>query len=119
MKKRTTLRFKNTSDIWPVVEKWAGENEYKQKESVRHERLYQKGEGLLVGPMMLRVRCENQETEIEAWVRATVLVRLMSLFILPSEMGIESGGFRGVVPRSMARKAVNTLLAQFGQSPIP
>ena len=119
MNKRTTLRFDSTGDIWPVVEKWANENGYRQKESVGHEKLYQKGVGFFVAPMMLKVRHENQETNVEAWIRANILVRFMSLFILPSEMGIESGGFRGVLPRNIARKAVNMLLAQLGQSPIP
>jgi hypothetical protein len=83
------------------------------------KRLYQKGTGFLVAPMMLKVRHENQETNIEAWIRSNFLVRLMSLFILPSEMGIESGGLKGVLPRNIARKAVNILLAQLGQPPIP
>jgi hypothetical protein len=119
MNKRTTCRFSSTGDIWPVVEKWANEKGYKQKKSVGQERLYQKGVGFLVAPMMLKISHEDQETNIEAWIRANILVRLMSFFILPAEMGIESGGFRGVVPRNIARKAVNTLLAQLGQTPIP
>lgn len=69
--------------------------------------------------MMLKVRHDNQKTNIEAWIRANVFVRLMSLFILPAEMGIESGGFKDVLPRNIARKAVNTLLAHLRQSPIP
>ena len=119
MKKRTIIRFSSTGDVWPVVEKWANENGYKPKESAGQERTYQKGVGFLVAPMMLKVRHENQETNIEAWIRANILVRLMSFFILPAEMGIESGGVRGVLPRNIARKAVNALLAQLGQSPIP
>lgn len=119
MNKRTTLRFDSTGDIWSVVEKWASENGYRQKGSEGYERSYQKGTGFLVAPMMLKVRHENQETNIEAWIRSNVLVRLMSLFILPAEMGIESGGLKGVLPRNIARKAVNILLAQLGQTPIP
>jgi hypothetical protein len=33
-------------------------------------------------------------------------------------MSIESGGLKGVLPRSMARDSVNKLLAQLGQPPI-
>jgi len=69
--------------------------------------------------MKLKVRQENQEINIEAWISANLFVRIMSLFILPAEMGIESGGFRAVLPRSIARTAVNKLLAQLGQPPIP
>jgi hypothetical protein len=119
MTKRTTLRFSSAADIWPVVEKWAGENGYKQKEANGPEKSYQKGSGILVAPMKLKVRQENQETNIEAWISANLFVRLASLFILPAEMGIESGGFRAVIPRNIARGAVNKLLAQLGQPAIP
>jgi hypothetical protein len=34
-------------------------------------------------------------------------------------MGIESGGFRAVLPRSIARNAINILLNQLGQPSIP
>ena len=119
MSKRTTLRFSYPSDVWAVIEKWAGENGYRQKGSAGQERLYQKGTGFLVAPMMLKVRSEDQEISIEAWIRANLFVRIFSLFILPPEMGIESGGFRAVLPRNIARKAVNALLAQLGQQPIP
>jgi len=69
--------------------------------------------------MMLKVKKDDLETTLEAWIRVNVIARLMALFIIPSEMGIESGGFRGAAPRSIARKAVNRLINQLGQSPIP
>ena len=119
MSKRTILRFSYAGDVWTVTEKWADENRYRQKESVGQERLYQKGTGFLVSPMMLKVRSENQEISVEAWIRANIFVRIFSLFILPAEMGIESGDFRAMLRRKIARKAVNVLLAQLGQPPIP
>ena len=119
MATRTELRFSSPTDIWPIVDQWAVENKYKLKGSAGAERVYQKGTGLGVAPMMLKVRSENQETSMEAWVAANLLARIFSLFILPAEMGIESGGFRAVLPRSIARTAVNKLLAQLGQQPIP
>jgi len=119
MNSRTTVSFHHDGDIWPVVDKWAGENGYRRKEPDSTGRTYQKGIGFLVAPMMLKVSMHNQETMIEAWIRTNVIVRLMALFIVPAEMGIESGGFRLVAPRSIARKAVNKLLAQLGQPLIP
>ena len=119
MTKRTTIQFDTNGDIWPVVERWASDNGYRPKQSNGHERLYQKGTGFLVAPMMLKVRHAGQETNVEAWISTNIVSRAMSLFILPAEMGIASGGFKAVVPRSMARKAVNTLLAQLGQPAIP
>jgi hypothetical protein len=52
---------------------------------------------------------------MEVWVRVSFFVRLQSLFMLPAQMGVESGGMRGVVPRKMARNSVNKLLEQLGQ----
>jgi hypothetical protein len=34
-------------------------------------------------------------------------------------MGLESPGFKGSIPRTTARNAVNQLLAYLGQPPIP
>jgi len=119
MNSRTILRFKSAGDIWPIVNRWASQNGYKLKQSVGRECLFQKGIGFWVAPMMLKVKQENQETIIEAWVRANLFVRISSLFILPAEMEIASGGLKAVIPRNMARKAVNTLLAQLNQPPIP
>jgi hypothetical protein len=42
----------------------------------------------------------------------------MVLFILPQEMRIESGGFRMVIPRMLARDALNKLLPQLNQAKI-
>jgi hypothetical protein len=117
--KRTTIKFPWEGDIWPIIDAWAGENGYRPKSALGAERTYQKGTGFLVAPMMLKVKQDKQETEIQAWIRANLLVRLMALFILPAEMGIESGGMRGVLPRNIARKAVNALLAKLRQPPIP
>jgi hypothetical protein len=39
--------------------------------------------------------------------------------MLPAEMHIRSGGFRAVLPRKIARGAVNELLAQVGAPLIP
>ena len=44
--------------------------------------------------LVLKVKKDDPETTFEAWIRVNVTVRLMLLFILPSEMGLESGGFR-------------------------
>lgn len=119
MSSRTTIQFQHDGDVWPIVEKWASENGYRKIEALGTERTYQKGIGFLVAPMMLKVSHDEKRTSIEAWISANILVRLMSMFILPSEMGIGSGGFKAVIPRNIARKAVNNLLAQLRQSPIP
>jgi hypothetical protein len=119
MDQRTRLSFPQSGNIWPQVEQWAGSNGFNLRSSSVAERLYQKGTGFLVAPMMLSIGQTDSKVVMEAWVRCNIFIRITSLFILPAEMGIQSGGFRGVLPRSIARNAVNVLLQQLGQPPIP
>jgi hypothetical protein len=119
MDQRTRLCFVQNGNIWPQVEPWAASNGFNLKSSSGTERLYQKGTGFLVAPMMLSIGQTDGKIVLEAWVRCNLFIRLSSLFILPPEMGIQSGGFKAVLPRSIARNAVNVLLQQLGQPPIP
>jgi hypothetical protein len=56
---------------------------------------------------------------MQAWLPISIFARIAALFLLPAEMHIRSGGFRAVLPRKLARNAVNDLLAQVGAQPIP
>ena len=110
---RTTIRLNNNT--LQVVEGWANANNFKLKSAAGNEKTYQRGVGFLVGPTMLRIRPENHELVLEVWIRMNLFTRLMSLFILPAEIGIESGGLKAALPRSMARNHFNQLLAHLGQ----
>ena len=118
MNKRTTIRLNTPANLWPVVEKWAGEDGYRIKQSAPDGRTYQKSDGLFAPNMMLKLTQQNQETILEAWVGVKLFIRIQCLFLVPAEMGVESGGFRGVLPRKIARKAINKLLADLQQLPI-
>jgi hypothetical protein len=72
----------------------------------------------MVAPMMLQLQQADGQLHLEAWIRGTLLARMGSFFLLPAEMGIESGGFRAVIPRGVARGAVNKLLNSLGQPSI-
>jgi hypothetical protein len=119
MNKRTNISFRLSADVWPAVERWASANGFNPRASAGPGKLYQKGVGFLVAPMMLSVQQANGQVALEAWIRCNLFVRIFSFFILPTEMGIESGGFRGVVPRKIARGAVNRLMHDLGQPLIP
>lgn len=112
---RTTVRLDNGNDILQAVESWANANNFKLKSSVGNEKTYQRGVGFWVAPQMLKIRPENHELVLEIWIRMNLFVRLLSLFILPAEMGIESGGVRSVMPRNIARNLVNQLLTHLRQ----
>ncbi len=118
MNKRTPISFPYSESIWPTVEKWAVENGFKPVFQSSTERIFQKGVGFLVAPMMLSISQKREEVRGEAWIRSGLLVRIFSMFMLPPEMGIEPGGIKGVLPRKIARTAVNNLLARLGQKSI-
>jgi hypothetical protein len=112
---RTVRDFTFTGDVWAQVEAWAGRHGYRLKENQADQRTYQKGRALLVAPMMLSLGTKGSAVHMEAWVRVPMISRALALFILPGEMHIASGGFKGLVPRKMARTAVNDLLGSLGQ----
>lgn len=111
MQKRTEIRFNSNPSQWAVIDQWAATESYKLQSSSSTERLYQKGTGFLVAPMMLHFRQDGAQTVMQGWIRANLLVRAFALFLLPAEMGIESGGFKAMLPRKIARTAINKLLA--------
>ncbi len=114
MSRRTVCDFTADKEIWTVVEGWAKETRYRLRESDQSQRLYQKGRGILVVPTMLEVSQTKEKVHLEVWIRANLFFRLTALFLIPSERGIESGGFMWVAPRRVARRAVNKLLEKLG-----
>jgi hypothetical protein len=116
---RTTRSFPTPPNFWPIVESWAIASGYRSIQSDGGTRVFQKGRGFWVAPMMLQLHEADGTIEMEAWIRANLFVRIAALMLLPAEMGIESGGFKAVLPRKIARKAVNQLLEQLAQPPIP
>lgn len=119
MAARTVRDFGASGDVTSATDAWAKEAGYRLVETQDQTRTFQKGTGFLVAPMMLSIRQGGGEVHLEAWIRANLFVRLMALFMLPAEMGIESGGFRAALPRNIARGQVNKLLEKLGQPAIP
>jgi hypothetical protein len=119
MAARTVRDFQVGFDIGPIADAWAQSNHYGFRGmSPDGTRNYQRGNGILTGAMPLTIRQYGPAVHLEGWIHATLVARLCALFLIPTDMGIESGGVKGVLPRSMARGAVNKLLAQLGQPPI-
>ena len=118
--KRSVVVFNHPGDPWPQIAAWAHRNKYlpraPQTGSVK---MFQKGSGLWTSPMRAQFTQRGDQIEVQAWVHNPLIARIMSMFILPAEMNVSSGGFRAVIPRNIARKAVNELLVEVGASPIP
>ena len=119
MAARTIRDFQVGFDVGPTVDAWAQANHYGFRSvSPDGTRNYQRGDGLLTGAMPFTVRQSGPVVHVEAWIHATLVARIAALFLIPTDMGIESGGMRGILPRQIARDSVNKLLAQLGQEPI-
>jgi hypothetical protein len=119
MGSRTTRDYMLNYDPWPIITAWANETGFGVKQSTGPGRLFQKGHGILVAPMMLEIQQRGNQFHFEAWIRVNTFTRLFAFFLIPAEMGIESGGFKLVVPRKIARDAINKLMARLQLPPIP
>ncbi|MCP5468721.1 MAG: hypothetical protein H7A32_05585 [Deltaproteobacteria bacterium] len=119
MEKRTYIDFEYPNTLWPLVDQWAKDNKFRLITSNETTRRYQRGHGFWTAPMMIEINQNQNQYKLQAWIPCNLLVRIASLFILPSEMGIRSGGFRSVLPRRIARNAVNKLLASLNLAAIP
>ena len=120
--KRTTVVFQVAQDPWQVIAAWAQAKKYYAVSALppggAGSVSFQKGSGFWVAPMMCAISVNPPQVTVQAWVRGTFIARLFSFFILPAEMGVASGGFRGALPRKMARGHINELMQQLGGPPI-
>jgi hypothetical protein len=119
MNSRTVRDFQVGADITPVVDAWAQANHFGFRGVAPDgTRKYQRGSALTTGAKPVSILQNGHSVHLEAWIHTTLVGRVLTFFLLPADMSIESGGVRNVVPRSIARGSVNKLLEQLGQPPI-
>ena len=119
--KRTVVTYNVPGDPWPVIAAWAQKNGFNPREpQTGNTKVFQKGSGFLTAAMRAQFTYDGASTvEVQAWLPISIFARIAALFMLPAEIHIRSGGFRAVLPRKIARNAVNELLVQVGAPPIP
>lgn len=119
--KRSVVTYRVTGDPWPVIANWAQQRGFQPyPPQTPTMRLFQKGSGLLTASMRAQFSYDGAGSmQVQAWLPISMFARIASLFMLPAEMHIRSGGFKAVLPRKLARGAVNELLTQVGAQPIP
>lgn len=119
--KRSVVTYQVTGDPWPVIGAWAQKHRFNPREpQTGNVKLFQKGSGFWTAAMRAQFSYDGTGTmQVQAWLPISIFARIAALFMLPAEMHIRSGGFRAVLPRKIARTAVNELLAQVGAQPIP
>ncbi len=116
---RTVRDFTHPGNVWEITAAWAQQNGYQLKGQDEQGQYYQRGTGFWSAPRRVQLQWAGSFYHLEAWVYVPTLNYVLAFGILPREMVLESGGFRGVVPRNLGRKEVNNLLAALGQQPIP
>jgi hypothetical protein len=118
--KRTQVIWNAPGDPWPAIAGWAQRKGFHPRDpQTGNVKMFQKGSGFWTAAMRAQFTYENGQVEMQAWLPISLLARIMALFMLPAEMHIRSGGFRAVLPRKIARDAINELLAEVGAKPIP
>lgn len=119
--KRSVVVYPTQGDPWPVVAQWAQKHGFNPREpQTGNVKMFQKGSGFWTAAMRAQFTYVGDGTmQLQAWLPISIFARIAALFMLPAEMHIRSGGFRAVLPRKIARNAVNDLLAQVGAQPIP
>jgi hypothetical protein len=118
--KRTQVTWPVAGDPWPVIATWAQRKGFNPRDpQTGNVKMFQKGSGLLTAAMRAQFTLNGTQMEMQAWLPISIIARIFALFMLPAEMHIRSGGFRAVLPRKIAREAINELLAQVGATPVP
>jgi hypothetical protein len=109
---RTVITFKASDSVWPEVESWAERNKFKEIPSIGGGRSFRRS-SFSGSPENLRIDQSEDEVIIESWLHTGLFFRAFLLFILPEEMGIESGMML-MVPKKKFREKLNPLLEQLG-----
>lgn len=115
MNSRTIRAFSVPADIWPIVDVWAAAESFRLIDDNGIKRSYQKGFGLMILPTKFEIGQADGSVHFEAWIHASMINRIFTLFMMPEEMTIESGGFRAIIPRTISRDQINRLMIQLGQ----
>jgi hypothetical protein len=118
--RRSVVTFAVKGDPWERIGVWAKRHRFMPRSDDKDTKLFQKGTGLWTSPMRAQFTVKKKgELELQVWVHNMLLSRLLTLFLLPMEMNVRSGGFRAMVPRSIARNAINELLREMNATEIP
>lgn len=115
MDSRTIRDFSVSADIWPTVDKWMSTEGFRLIDDRGAKRTFQKGYGLMILPTKVEITQTDGSVHLEAWIQSNIITRVMTVFLTPIEIKLDSGGFIFAIPRSIARDSVNRLLILLGQ----
>src|SRR5438132_12650808 len=94
---RAIREFATEGDPWPQVDGWAQRQGYHLAGQTGDRRSYKKGSGFWTGKRLVEIAASGPRLHVEACVSSSPFTRAMSLFILPREITVESGGPKAIV----------------------
>jgi hypothetical protein len=115
MNSRTAREFSVPTDIWPLVDRWTGEENFSLLDDAGTKKSYCKKLGSLAPATRVEIDQNGDTIRLEAWLEPSMFNTVLSLFTAPKELALESGKGRMVVPRTIARDSVNRLLVHLAQ----
>ena len=104
---KTVIQLKYTSSIWPVVEKWAGENNYALENQAESTQAYLRNIQEASAQIHVAISQVDQDVQIQAWF--SDLVR--------KELEVDSSSIYAALPRKEAVSEINNLLIALGAIP--
>ena len=112
-----TREFSSRLEVWPIAEPWVSDLDYHMIAAKGRRRLYLKEHGPFYRTIVDIKQHESQVT-VSSWIEVKFLARLLTLFLLPSEMFPNPNGILGVKRRRETCRELNLLLERFRQAPI-
>ena len=104
---KTSIYLNYTSSIWPVVEKWADENNYALETQAESTRLYLRNSKEAAAQIRVAISQVVEDVQIQAWF--SDLIR--------KELEIDSTSLYAALPRKEAFSEIQKLLAALGTVP--
>ena len=104
---KTSVHLNYASSIWPVVEKWAGENYYALETQSESTRRYLRSTKEASAKIRIAISQVNEDVQIQAWF--SDLIR--------KELEIDSTSLYAALPRKEALSEIQKLLVALGTVP--
>jgi hypothetical protein len=105
------LRFPSSSGAVDTVAAWAGRHGYRLARTEGQTRVYKKGINFLTAPVFLESTDDGAEHQLKAYTQIDGL-------FTKGDLALTADGPIAKLPRGMAKKAVNELLASLQQPPL-
>ena len=104
--------FSSDENVLAKVDAWASEHGYRLVRDIDGTRVYRKGNNILTSPMYMEVTRDGNKYSVKSYTQ-------INGFILRGDMALTGDTFIAKLPRSMAKKAQNTLFATLNVPGLP